>query len=1046
MSLYAVSIRRPVLAIVMSLTIIILGLISFSFLPVREYPSVDPPVVTVQTPYAGASADVIDTRITQPLEASINAVEGITKLTSISQQGLSRITVEFDLNTEMERAANDVRDRVGAAVNRLPVDADPPRVTKSSADASPLVLLNISSGERSMLELSEIAAVTFAERLQTIAGTASIEVIGEKRFAMRIWLNPHRLAAYGLTPLDVQQALRAQNIELPSGSIEGNTTELTVRTVARMSEPSEFENLILRQDGSTIVRLRDVAEVVLGAQNEQSTLNRDGIPMIGLFLRPQPGANHISMVDEFYKRIKTIQHDVPSDVKVATGYDNTLPVRASIKEVRETIFIAVVLVILIIFLFLRDWRTTIIPVLAIPVSLIGAFFVMYVARFSINVLTLLSIVLAVGLVVDDAIVVLENIYRKTEEGLDAVEAGIEGTREIVFAVLATTAALVAVFLPILFLSGIAGRLFREFGIVLAAAVLISAFASLTLTPMLAVKVLKRRAEHPWFYRKTEPFFRRMIGNYDVSLQSFLRHRWIAFACSVGAAALSVGLWKSLPSELAPLEDRSLFRIRVQAPVGSSFDYMSAYMDKLRRVIFENTPEALAVLHVTPDIGAALANGGVVLVVLRQPKDRVATQQQIVDRAIKLAASVPGARAFSQQPATISVGAAASGLPVQYVLLAPSSERLEAVLPRFLKAAQDDPAFTYVDANLKFDRPELDVEIDRARAQSLGISARDISQTIQLALSGLRYEYFIRNGRQYDVIGQVARQNRSQPLDLNALYVRSRSGEPVPLGNLVRYKERVGPPQIFRFNRYLSATIAAQLATGYSIADGIRAMDKVANATLDSSFTTALDGQSREFKEGSHTLLFVFSLALVLIYLVLSAQFDSFRDPLTIMLSVPLALSGALVSLWYFNQTLNIFSQIGMIMLIGLVTKHGILIVEFANQRKALGLSTFDAVREASAARFRPIMMTASATVLGVLPIALAFGAGSESRMPMGIAVVGGMVVGTFFSLYLVPAMYIILAPRTRRPAPPAAVRRAAAETPEREERLVLTATPEEFEK
>jgi multidrug efflux pump len=1021
-SLTSISIRRPVLATVMSLVIIIFGVIGFSFLGVREYPSVDPPIVYVGTSYSGASADVIESRITEPLEASINSVDGIKKLTSTSREGRSTIVVEFELGVDMERAANDVRDKVSLAVGRLPVDVDPPQVSKADADNTPLVFLAVSSEQRNLLDLSDLASNVIRERMQTIPGVSQVQVWGERRYAMRLWLDPQRLAAYRLTPLDVQTALRAQNVELPSGRIEGEMTELTVRTMGRLSTPEDFEGLILRQDGSSIVRFGDVGRAELGAVNERTILKRAGVPMVGVVLMPQPGANHIDIVDEFYHRLEFLRRDLPADVQLSIGFDNTRYIRASIREVQETIFIALALVILIIFLFLREWRTTLVPVMVIPVSLIGAFFIMYMAGFTINVLTLLAIVLAVGLVVDDAIVVVENIYAKIEAGMDPLRAGEEGTREIFFAVVATTLALVAVFLPILFLSGLTGRLFREFGVVLAGSVIISSFAALSLTPMLSVKLLRKRDRHPWFYRKTEPFFEGLNTRYRGLLGGILNRRWLAFPLLAAAMALSYGIWNGLPAELAPLEDRGAIRVFATGPEGATFEYMEAYMNRMTSTLSEAVPEQEAVFTVTsPGFGASgSVNSGIAFLMLTDAAERRRSQQQIAGQMAGIVRELTAARAVVSQPPTIG-GGGFGGLPVQYVVQAPSMARLEGVLPRFLEEARQQPEFAMVDVNLKFDRPELQVEIDRERAQSLGITARDISQTLQLALSGLRYDSFIRDGKQYDVIGQVARENRSQPVDLNSIYVRSRAGEPISLGNMVRFTEQTGPPQLFRFDRWISATVSAQMAPGFGIADGIAAMNRVAAGVLDPSFATTLDGEARDFAEGSTTLLYVFGLALILIYLVLAAQFESFRDPITILLTVPLALSGALFSLWYFGQTLNVFSQIGMIMLIGLVTKHGILIVEFANQRKAAGLSVRQAIEEAAAARFRPILMTACSTVLGILPIAIALGAGSESRVPMGIAVVGGMVIGTALTLFVVPAVYTYIT-AAAAPLPPGVAR------------------------
>src|SRR5690554_2654280 len=657
MSLYSLSIRRPVLATVMSIAIVLFGVIGFFFLGVREYPAVDPPVVSVSTTYRGANADVIDAQITEPLEESINGIDGIRTLTSVSREGRSTITVEFNLGTDLERAANDVRDRVSRAMRVLPPDVEPPTVSKADADGQPLVFLNVKSDRRDLLELSELADNIFKERLQTIPGVSQVDIWGEKRYAMRLSINPQKLAAYSLTPLDVQNALRRANVELPSGRIEGADVELTVRTMGRLATVADFENLILKQDGSRIVRFRDVGTVRLGAQNERSVLMRDGEPMVGVVLRPLPGANYIAIVDEFYARVEEIKKDIPPDLELGIGFDNTEQVRASIAEVQETVFMAFLLVVLVIFLFLRDWRTTVIPVLVIPVALIGAFFVMYLMGFSINVLTLLAIVLAVGIVVDDAIVVLENIYVRVERGEEPVKAGVEGTREIFFAVIGTTLALVTVFLPILFLGGLVGRLFREFGVVLAGAVIISSFVALTLTPMLATRLLKRRDRHPWFYEKTEPFFVKLTGAYRRSLAGFMEHRWRAFALMALAAGMIVLFFNILPSELAPLEDRSSVRMFASAPEGVTFEYMDTYMQRLIATVQDEVPEGNAIISVTsPGWGAAgSVNSGFAFVILSKPDQRQRSQQQIVDGLMRRVATLTGARVFVSQEETISVG-------------------------------------------------------------------------------------------------------------------------------------------------------------------------------------------------------------------------------------------------------------------------------------------------------------------------------------------------------------------------------------------------------
>jgi len=1010
MSLYSLSIRRPVLSTVFALLIMIFGAVGFYFLGVREYPAVDPPIISVTTSYRGANADVIDSQITEPLEEQINGIDGIRTIESVSRQGRSTVTVEFDLGADLERAANDVRERVSRAQQQLPPDAEPPSVSKSDASAPPIVFLNIKSDTRSLMELTEIADKRFKERLQTIEGVSRVDIWGEKTYSMRLQLDPQKLAAYNLTPLDVRNALDRSNVELPSGRIEGKTIELTVRTKSRLETVEEFNSLILKQSESgQTVRLEDVGEADIAPLNRRTLLQRDGVPMVGVVLRPLPGANYIDIVDEFYNRLDRIRSDLPSDLELGIGFDNTEPIRDSIDEVQQTIFIAFLLVVLIIFLFLRDWRSTLIPLVVVPIALIGSFFVMYVMGFSINVLTLLALVLAIGLVVDDAIVVLENIYAKIEEGKDTITAGLEGTREIFFAVVATSVSLVIIFAPIIFMGGLTGQLFKEFGMVIAGAVAFSSFVALTLTPMLSTRILKQREQKPWIYRKTEPFFEALTDAYRRSLETFMEYRWAAFVIMAGCGGLIATFYVTLPQELAPLEDRSLVRISTTAREGATYDYMSGYVDKMYQALNETIPEKhqRATISVTsPGFGAASSvNSAFMFTRLVPPSERDVSQMQYADSLQAAFGELEGARTFVSQEPTISVGGGVGGLPVQYVLQTSSVENLRETLPDFLETAEAQEELEFVDVNLKFNKPELQVEIDRAKANNIGVSPLDVAQTLQLALAEQRVGFFVRDGEQREIIASATEENRDEPLDLTSLYVRSTSGKPVPLDNLVSVSERATPPQLFRFNRYMSATVSARPAPGNTIADGIDAMDRVAEDVLGPSFTTTLTGQSRDFEETSNQLLYVFGLALVLIYLVLAAQFESFRDPLIILFTVPLAVAGAMLFLWYFNQSINIFSQIGMVMLIGLVAKNGILIVEFANQRKAAGLSIREAIEEAAAVRFRPILMTALSTVLGVLPIALALGAGAESRMPMGIAVIGGLLVGTVFSLYVIPATY-----------------------------------------
>ena len=1007
MSLSSLSIRRPVLTIVMSVAIVLFGIIGYTFLGVREFPSVDPPIITVTTVYVGANADVIESQITEPLEESINGIAGIRSLTSSSSTGRSQITVEFYVDVNLETAANDVRDRVSRAISNLPEDVEMPIVAKADADATPIVFLNVQSDTRNLLQITEIANNIFKERFQTIPGVSEVRIWGEKKYSMRLWMDPTKLAAYKITPLDVQSAINRENIELPAGFIEGNNTELTIRTIGRLHDEEEFNNLIIKENQGNIVRFKDIGYAVLGAENEKTILKRDGIPMVGVVLIAQPGANNIAITDEFYKRLEQIKINMPPDIKTGIGFDVTDYIKESITEVEQTILLAFSLVVLVIFLFLRDWRTTVIPVIAIPISLIGAFFIMYIADFSINVLTLLGIVLAIGIVVDDAIVVLENIYKKVEDKMHPAEASRKGSAEIFFAIISTTIALASVFLPVIFLQGLTGRLFREFGIVIAGSVIISAFVALTLTPMLSSKILKQREKHSWFYYKTEPFFVKMNNAYANYLNSFMNKRWLAIIIMAASIVMIYAFFSLLPSEIAPLEDRSRLSLNVTAPEGTSFEYMNNIIDQLVDVVQDSVPESEALISLTSPGFSGATNSGFVNVILKKPDFRKRTQQQIADDLTRAVSKMTAARIYITQQQTIG-GSRRGGLPVQFVIQAANFEKLREALPKFLEAAGNEPTFTVLDANLKFNKPELRISIDRQRARDLGVSTIDIAQTIQAAFSGQRFGFFIKDGKQYQVIGQVSRENRDEPIDLQSLYVKNNRDELIQLDNVVVLKEESSPPQLYRFNRYVSATISAGLAPGKTIGDGIAAMRNIADKELDETFSTALDGPSKDYEESSASLYFAFVLALILIYLVLAAQFESFRDPFIILFTVPLALAGALLSLWYFNQTLNIFSEIGIIMLIGLVTKNGILIVEFANQRKAAGQEKSEAIKHASVARLRPILMTSFSTILGTLPIALALGAGSESRVSMGITVIGGLIFSTFLTLFVVPVMYSYL--------------------------------------
>lgn len=997
MNISELSIRRPVLATVFTLIILLFGVIGYFSLGVREYPSVDNPVISVTCSYPGANADVIENQITEPLEQNINGIPGIRSLTSVSQQGYSRITIEFELSVDLETAANDVRDKVSRAQRNLPRDCDPPTVSKADADARPILMVAIQSDKRSLLELSEIADLTVKEQLQTIPEASSVSIWGEKRYCMRLWLDPVKMAGYGITPMDVRNALNRENVELPSGSIEGNTVELSIRTMGQMHTTEEFNNLVVRTNAGRTVRLSDIGRAELTPRDLKSYMKMNGVPMVGVVVVPQPGANHINIADAVHLRMEQMKKDLPEDVKYNYGFDNTRFIRASINEVKTTVYEAFVLVIIIIFLFLRDWRVTLVPCIVIPVSLIGAFFIMYVCGFSINVLSMLAIVLAVGLVVDDAIVMTENIYIRIERGMKPLDAGIEGAKEIFFAVISTTITLVAVFFPIVFMEGTTGRLFREFSFVVAGSVIISSFAALTFTPMLATKLLVKRERQSWFYRKTEPFFDGLNRIYSRSLAAFLRHRAIAIVVMVIAVVASVWMWVSVPAEMAPLEDRSSLTISTKGPEGVTYEYMRDYTEEINRLADSVVPDAKFVT------ARVWESSGSVQITLKDLADRDYSQMEVADKLSKAVSDRTDARSFVQQQSTF--GGRRGSMPVQYVLQATNLEKLQEVLPKFMAKVYDNPAFRMADVDLKFSKPEVRLHVNREKANLMGISTQDIAQTLQYGLSGQRMGYLYLNGKQYEIVGEINRQQRNDPNNLKGIYVRSGDGKMVQMENLVELTEDIAPPKLYRYNRFVSATVSAALAPGMTIGDGLNEMDKIAQSTLDDSFRTALAGDSKEFRESSSSLIFAFALALLLIYLILAAQFESFKDPFVIMLTVPLAICGALIFMLVGEQTMNIFSQIGIIMLIGLVAKNGILIVEFANQRQLMGEDKFTAIREAAALRLRPILMTSASTVLGLLPLMFATGEGANGRIAMGTAVVGGMLFSTLLTMFIVPAIY-----------------------------------------
>ena len=1000
MNISELSIRRPVLATVITLIIVLLGVIGYTYLGVREYPSVDNPIISVSCSYPGANADVIENQITEPLEQNINGIPGIRSLSSVSQQGSSRITVEFELSVDLETAANDVRDKVSRAQRFLPRDCDPPTVSKADADATPILMVALQSDKRSLLELSEIADLTVKEQLQTISDVSGVSIWGEKRYSMRLWLDPAKMAGYGITPMDIKSAVDSENVELPSGSIEGNTTELTIRTMGLMTTAEQFNNLVLKEDGNRIVRFSDVGRAELGPADIKSYMKMNGVPMVGVVVIPQPGANHIDIANAVYERMERMKKDLPDDVTYTYGFDNTRFIRASINEVKNTVYEAFVLVIIIIFLFLRDWRVTLVPCIVIPVSLIGSFFVMYLAGFSINVLSMLAVVLAVGLVVDDAIVMTENIYVRIERGMEPKEAGIEGAKEIFFAIISTTITLVAVFFPIVFMEGTTGRLFREFSIVVSGAVVISSVAALSFTPMLATKLLVKREKQSKFYEITEPFFVGLNNIYSKSLKAFINKKWLALPFIALMIVLILVLWNTIPAEMAPMEDRSRININTRGPEGITYEYIRDYTEDINLLVDSILPDAEAVT-------ARVSSGsGSVQITLKDIADRDYSQMEVAEKLSAAVQRKTKARSFVQQSS--SFGGRRGGMPIQYVLQATSIDKLQEILPTFMAKVDESPIFQMADVNLKFSKPEARININRDKASIMGISTRSIAQTLQYGLSGQRMGYFYMNGKQYEILGEINRQQRNKPSDLKGIYIRSSQGEMIQLDNLIELENGIAPPQLYRYNRFVSATISAGLAEGKTIGQGLDEMDRIAAETLDDSFRTALSGESKEYRESSSSLMFAFVLAIVLIYLILSAQFESFKDPLVIMLTVPLAIAGALIFMYFSGITMNIFSQIGIIMLIGLVAKNGILIVEFANQKQEAGIDKITAIKDAAQQRLRPILMTSASTILGLLPLAFATGEGCNQRIAMGIAVVGGMLVSTLLTMYIVPAIYLYI--------------------------------------
>ena len=1013
MTISDIALKRPIGSIVLSLIIILMGVVGFSFLGIRLYPAIDPPVITVQTSYTGANAEIIESQITEPLEKNINGIEGVKSISSQSATGQSTITVEFDLGADLEKAANDVRDKTSQALKSLPLDIDsPPTVTKADANGDPIIMLTAQSTSMNAIELSDYAENVLLEKLQTIPGVSSVSIYGQQKPAMRLWLDPGKMTAYNLTAADISSALSKENVEMPGGKIRGNATELTVKTSGRLVTEDDFNNLIVKQTDNQIVRLNDIGEAVLGPQNEESGSTINGTNGVMLALIPLPGANDIQIADEFYKRLDQINKNLPKGMELNVGRDKSIFVRQSVTDVLETLLIAIFLVVLIIFLFFRNWIIALRPLIDIPVSLVGTFFVMYLFGFSVNVLSLLGIVLATGLVVDDGIVVTENIFKRIEKGMDKFQAAMEGTREIFFAVVSTSLTLAIVFIPVIFLQGFTGRLFREFGIVVASAVLISALVSLTLTPVLNVFLGGSGTHHSKFYVASEPFFLGMEKKYRRILAYFIQNKWISFAIIGFCVFLIFGISKTLKSELAPLEDHSYIRTSITAPEGTEYSTTKEIIDKVAKINSDLGMNAKFTLARYGGGSSSSVNTGSVMTFLSDPSERKISQQDMYKKLSKIYDSIPDARVIASQEPTITTSNS-RGLPVQFVLQNLDFDKIQKILPKFLDEAQNSPVFSNVDVDLKFNKPELNIKVNRLKANSLGINEKDVSDALDLAYSGSRYGYFLRNNRQYYVIGQVARQDRNSTSNLSSLYVRSNTGNMIQLDNLVDIQENSNPPILYHFNRYKSATVSANLAEGRTLGEGITEMQRIATKLMDPTFTTALAGPSRDFAESNSNISFALILALLLIYLILAAQFESFRDPFIIMITVPMAIAGAMLSLWIFGQTLNIFSEIGMILLIGIVTKNGILIVEFANQKRKLGMNKRVAAFESASARFRPILMTSLATIFGALPIAFALGSGASSRIPLGIVVVGGLFFSLALTLFVIPVTYIVLSSKNK---------------------------------
>jgi multidrug efflux pump len=1014
MQLPEICVRRPVLATVLSLVIVLVGLISYTRLSVREYPRIDEPVVSVQTIYRGASAEVVESQVTKPLEDSLAGIEGVELMTSQSRSERSQINVRFKLSRDPDSAAADVRDKVARVRGRLPGEIDEPVIAKVESDSQPIIWIAVRAGSLTPLEASDYVARYIKPRMSVLPGAADVRIFGERQVSMRINLDRTRLAGYRLTVQDVEDAIRRQNAEIPAGRIESQAREFTVVAETDLTTAEQFASIVIANVGGYPVRIRDVGTAVIGAIDERSISRFNGQPSLNIGVIKQAVANPLELSQAVRAEVARINPGLPSGMQMVVAYDTSVFIDRSIKSVFTTVGEAVALVVLVIFLFLRSFRATLIPLVTIPVSLVGAFALMYAFGFTINTLTLLAIVLAIGLVVDDAIVMLENIFRYIEQGLPRKEAAIKGAREIGFAIVAMTLTLTAVYAPLAFATGRTGRLFIEFALALAGAVLVSGFVALTLTPMMCSLLLRHQTKHNRAYYWIESAIEGLTSAYRATLRWSLRNRWIVVGGWLATLVAGAFLFTQLKSELAPTEDRGVVFATVSAPQGSTPLYTA---DQIKPVesMYAKITEAAAYTAVS---GWPTVVDGNAILRLKPWEQRSKKQQQITDELRPQMAQIPGALVFPLNPP--SLGQSFRAQPVEYVVMSqvPYAE-LSRIVDRFVEEARKHPGLQNLQTDLRLNTPEVRVQINRDKLSDIAVNVDTVGRTLETMLGGRQVTRFKREGEQYDVIVQVAPFDRSSPADIRDIYVRGRSNEMVQLANLVTVKEGVAPQSLNHFNRLRAVKITGTLAPGYTVADGLAAMDDVAKRVLPATAQTDLDGQSREFRASGSEIYFTFVLALLFIYLVLSAQFESFVHPFVIMLSVPLSMTGALLALWLAGGTLNIYSQVGLVTLVGLITKHGILIVEFSNQLRAKGEAMIDAVVDASTLRLRPILMTTGAMVLGSVPLALAHGAGAESRTQIGWVIVGGMSFGTLLTLFVVPTAYTLLAGRTKVEPEPA---------------------------